>query len=82
MRTVEDWMTERKSFVSAESREAINKLKDKLGIKNKPKCEDCGSWQIYYRIKTEDFQCRVCGHSWKKEAKKKKIDLSKKLKQE
>jgi ribosomal protein L37AE/L43A len=35
----------------------------------KPKCPECGSSQIYYRLKAQEQQCRVCGHSWKKVVK-------------
>lgn len=31
-------------------------------IIKKPKCKECGSQQVYYRQKTKDQVCRICGH--------------------
>jgi len=28
----------------------------------KPRCERCDSTMVYYRIKTNDLVCRLCGH--------------------
>jgi ribosomal protein L37AE/L43A len=33
---------------------------------DKPKCPNCGRSNILYRIKTDDFVCRQCGHKWAK----------------
>jgi ribosomal protein L37AE/L43A len=35
----------------------------------KPHCPSCGSSQILYRIRTDDFVCRICGHNWSKTIK-------------
>jgi len=32
----------------------------------KPVCPNCGSLNVYYRIK-KGYICRRCGHEWKKE---------------
>ena len=32
--------------------------------KNIPRCKFCGSAQIYFRVKTEDFQCQKCGRTF------------------
>jgi ribosomal protein L37AE/L43A len=29
-----------------------------------PKCPKCQSGQVYYRIKTDDYQCRRCGETF------------------
>lgn len=34
----------------------------------KPVCPKCGRANILYRVKTDDFVCRLCGHKFKKEA--------------
>ena len=31
---------------------------------NKPRCKFCGSTQIRYRVKTEDFVCHTCGRTF------------------
>lgn len=33
---------------------------------DRPKCPSCGRRNIIYRIKTNSFMCRVCGHVWEK----------------
>lgn len=33
----------------------------------KPKCESCGSTQMYFRFKTSELVCKTCGHCQKKE---------------
>ena len=38
--------------------------------KHKPKCPDCGSTEIRYRITTNDYWCRKCGCQWAKEETK------------
>ena len=37
------------------------KQKDK-----KPRCPNCSTTQIRFRMNTKTFWCRVCGHEWKK----------------
>jgi ribosomal protein L37AE/L43A len=34
---------------------------------NKPKCPQCDSLTIIYRVRANDYLCRRCGHSWPKE---------------
>lgn len=46
------------------------KVKEKT---EKSRCAHCGSTQIYYRLKTKDKYCRICGYVEdliKKETKK------------
>lgn len=31
----------------------------------KPTCPKCGRGNILYRIRTDDFICRLCGHKFK-----------------
>jgi len=31
----------------------------------KERCPKCSSTQTRFRLKTKDYQCYVCGHSWK-----------------
>lgn len=33
---------------------------------HKPKCPKCGRSQILYRVKTDTFLCRLCGHKWER----------------
>ena len=33
----------------------------------KIRCPECDTTQVYYRVKTDDYQCQKCGHKWKKE---------------
>lgn len=35
-----------------------------MGKKNTPRCKFCSSAQIYFRVKTEDFQCQKCGRTF------------------
>lgn len=28
----------------------------------KPKCEECGSGQVYFRLSTNELVCRLCGN--------------------
>jgi ribosomal protein L37AE/L43A len=33
---------------------------------NQPVCPKCGSKQILYRVRTNDYLCRRCGNTFKK----------------
>lgn len=33
----------------------------------KERCPKCNSTQTRYRLKTEDYQCYICGNSWKEQ---------------
>jgi len=35
----------------------------------KKRCPKCSSTQTRYRLKTNDYQCYVCGESWEEEDK-------------
>jgi ribosomal protein L37AE/L43A len=39
----------------------------KTVIKNKPQCPQCKSQEIRYRMRTNDYWCRRCGHVFRKE---------------
>jgi len=34
----------------------------------KLRCPECNSTQTRYRLRTKDYQCHVCGYSWKQES--------------
>ena len=33
-----------------------------MGDKEKPRCDKCGSNQVYIRIKTNERVCKTCGY--------------------
>jgi len=37
----------------------------------KPKCPECESQQVLYRVKSKSYICRVCGKEWAKDVSKK-----------
>ncbi len=49
------------------------KIRDKFGNKiTRPKCWECESTFVYYRKRTDDFQCRSCGSTFSMKEKSQK----------
>jgi hypothetical protein len=46
---------------------SLQKIRDRIGKEIvKPQCPYCDAKFVYYRKRTDDFQCRSCGSNFQK----------------
>lgn len=43
---------------------------DKKLTAETPKCPACGRATMLYRVRTDSYLCRACGHQWPREAER------------
>lgn len=55
--------------MAQKTKEKSKEVKEVKQVLKRNRCPECTSTQTLFRIKTNEFVCRSCGHIWPKELK-------------